>query len=150
MHRTFTLPSSVFFFPCREDSKQRVWAVNKFPPPTHTAHTHTRTCTHSGCIWAKRAFWNHKHLSYHMIAFHTSRTWLTGGLGGALTPQRKPSMLQLQREQLSTSVRGIWTRVEKKKKQGRSAGWTPRVSRLARCRSLLPTLKLWSMMLFCF
>lgn len=23
-HRTFTLPSSVFFFPCREDSKQRV------------------------------------------------------------------------------------------------------------------------------
>lgn len=53
------------FFHCWEDSKQRVWAVNKFPPPTHTEHTHT----HTGCIWAKRAFWNHKHLSYLMIAF---------------------------------------------------------------------------------
>lgn len=83
---TFTLPSSATpsFFPCREDSKQRVWAVNKFPPPTYTAtHTHT----HSGCIWAKRAFWNHKRLSYHMIAFCMSHTWITGHRRLPLTPR---------------------------------------------------------------
>lgn len=106
---TFTLPSFWFvrclFFPCREDSKQRVWAVNKFPPPTHTtthSHSHTHALTHSQCcIWAKRAFWNHKHLSYHMIAFsHVTRLnhGATGGFPFAPRGSRaeKPEhMLQL-------------------------------------------------------
>lgn len=108
---TLTLPSSgsLSFFPCRKDSEQRVWAVNKFLPPPHPHATHTHT--HSGCIWAKRAFRNHKHQSYHMIAFSCVTQLQKASLHTERKSNRKQRehMARARTERLSVSNnKGTW------------------------------------------
>lgn len=85
---TFTLPSFWFvrclFFPCREDSKQRVWAVNKFPPPTHTT-THSHSHTVSAVSGQKELSETISICLIIWLLFHMSHAWITGQQAASLS-----------------------------------------------------------------
>lgn len=63
------------FLPLSRGLKAACVSCKQVPTPHPPTLPHT--CTHTGCIWAKGAFWNHKRLSYHMIAFCMSHIWIT-------------------------------------------------------------------------